>query len=116
MANLYERIEGLCRKNHTNITLMCKESGASRASLSDLKMGRKQNLSADTLSKIASYFNVTVDFLIGNKTEEKNAPASEDDVKVALFGGSDKVSDEDWKQVMDFVEFIKSKKGKNDRN
>lgn len=44
---------------------MCKEAGVSRASLSDLKVGRKQTLSADTLSKIARYFNVTVDYLLG---------------------------------------------------
>ena len=31
---------------------MCKESGASRASLSDLKVGRKQSLSAETLFKM----------------------------------------------------------------
>lgn len=66
MSDLYERIETLCKQKNTNITQMCRDSGASRASLTDLKMGRKQNLSATTLAKIAKFFGVTIDALIGD--------------------------------------------------
>ena len=44
---------------------MCTDSKVSRASLSDLKMGRKKALSAETLSKIAGHFGVPMDFLTG---------------------------------------------------
>lgn len=71
MSDLYTRIDTLCKERNVNITVMCKESGASRGSLSDLKFGRKQSLSVETLKKIASYFNVSVDYLTG---EEKNNP------------------------------------------
>jgi len=64
MGNLYNRIESLCKEKEVNITRMCRESGASRASLSDLKAGRKQTLSAETLKKIADYFKVTTDYLL----------------------------------------------------
>lgn len=64
MSVLYKRIEELCREHGETITTMCKASGASRASLSDLKVGRKQSLSAETLSKIAAHFNVSVDYLL----------------------------------------------------
>jgi transcriptional regulator with XRE-family HTH domain len=65
MSELYKRIDTLCLEHGVSITTMCKASGASRASLSDLKVGRKQNLSAETLSKIAAYFSVSVDYLLG---------------------------------------------------
>jgi transcriptional regulator with XRE-family HTH domain len=52
---------------------MCKKSGASRASLTDLKMGRKQSLSADTLSKISTFFGVSIDYLLGNDPEKTPA-------------------------------------------
>lgn len=74
MSVLYNRIAALCDDRNVSITTMCKESGASRASLSDLKVGRKQGLSADTLSKIASYFGVSVDYLLG----KENAPTLTD--------------------------------------
>ena len=73
MSDLYKRIDTLCKERNINITTMCKESGASRGSLSDLKFGRKQNLSIDTLDKISSYFGVSVDYLTG-KEEQKNTP------------------------------------------
>ena len=38
MSDLYNRIENLCKRDKVNITTMSKESGASRSSLTDLKM------------------------------------------------------------------------------
>lgn len=72
MSNLYNRIESLCFEKNISITTMCKESGASRASLSDLKCGRNHTLSAETLSKIATFFGVSVDYLLGKEEKEKN--------------------------------------------
>lgn len=81
MSELYEIISELCSQKGITITELCRKSGASRGSLSDLKMGRKQSLSADTLSKIASYFGVSVDYLLGN--EEKEKPTATDDSELA---------------------------------
>lgn len=67
--DLYERIESLCKQNGVNITEMCKNSGVTRSKLTDLKMGRIKSLSTGTLSKIADYYDVTVDYLLG-KTEK----------------------------------------------
>ena len=75
MSDLYKRIEVLCGDANVNITTMCKEAEVSRASLTDLKMGRQQSLSADTLSKIASYFGVSVDYLLGNESVSDGPPA-----------------------------------------
>lgn len=73
MSDLYNRIEKLCIGNGMTITSMCKESGASRASLSDLKVGRKQGLSTETLSKIAKVLGVSVGLLIGEKPKWEEA-------------------------------------------
>lgn len=83
MSTLYNRIEALCVRKSITITQMCKEAGVSRASLTDLKMNRKQSLSSATLSKIASYFGVTVDYLLGNE-ETKSSPSTDNDAEAAL--------------------------------
>lgn len=70
MANLYENIEKLCKQRGVNVTTMCKESGASRGSLTDLKNGRKQTLKYETLDKIASYFGTSVDTLVSGNQKE----------------------------------------------
>ena len=100
MLTLYERIEKLCESKGVNITDMCKASGASRGSLTDLKKGRKKTLKAETLSKIASYFEVSVDYLLTGEQQIEKAPAkaeAEEDplslVSFALFGTHDKIDE-----------------------
>lgn len=84
MANLYENIEKLCKQRGVNVTTMCKESGASRGSLTDLKNGRKQTLKYETLDKIASYFETSVDALVSGEQKESppQQPQSEIDAAV----------------------------------
>lgn len=84
MANLYENIEKLCKQRGVNMTVMCKESGASRGSLTDLKNGRKQTLKYETLDKIASYFGTSVDTLVSGEQKENppQQPQSEVDADI----------------------------------
>lgn len=114
MSNLYNRIENLCKENNESITTMCKESGASRASLSDLKVGRKQSLSAETLSKIAAHFGVSVDYLLGKGN--KKAPTVPDeridmsDVDIAFYGNYKELSDDDQKTIRDMVRVMRERR------
>lgn len=66
MSKLYDRIYALCQQKGVNITEMCRSSGANRGSLTDLKNGRKKSLSIETLSKIAVYFDVPLEYLLAD--------------------------------------------------
>lgn len=76
MANLYNNIENLCKKRGVNVTTMCRDSGASRGSLSDLKSGRKQTLKYETLEKIANYFEISVESLVSGNESQKEKPST----------------------------------------
>ena len=69
MSSLYEKIEMLCKEHKESITTMCKASGASRGSLSDLKMGRINGLNIGTLVKIDDHFGVSVDYFRDSHSE-----------------------------------------------
>lgn len=84
MANLYENIEKLCKQRGVNVTTMCKESGASRGSLTDLKNGRKQTLKYETLDKIASYFGTSVDALVSGEQKENPSKQPQSEVDAAV--------------------------------
>jgi transcriptional regulator with XRE-family HTH domain len=84
MANLYENIEKLCKQRGVNVTTMCKESGASRGSLTDLKNGRKQTLKYETLDKIASYFGTSVDTLVSGDQKENPPQQPQSEVDAAV--------------------------------
>lgn len=100
MSTLYETIEHLCLSQGINATKLCKSIGISRGILTDLKMGRKKTLAVDTLSKIAYYFGVSVEYLLsGGQTEKPGAESGPaigmDDFTYAMHHESKKLTDAD---------------------
>lgn len=71
MGNMYEIIESLCKERGIKIATLSREAGISKSTLSELKMGRSQSLSAKNINKVASYFNVSIEYLLGNEQKEK---------------------------------------------
>ena len=80
MSNLYKNIVVLCEKKGIKGGKMCTDTGISKGLLTDLKMGRRSGVSAKTAQKIASYFNVSVGYLLGE--EEKKEQPIEDGLSV----------------------------------
>lgn len=76
MSDLYNVIACLCKIKGISVYKLCKETGIQPSVLTDLKAGRKKGLSAITAQKIASYFGVSVGYLLG---EEKEKPTVQDD-------------------------------------
>lgn len=77
MATLYERLVELCEKRGIKGAQMCRDLGISKSLMTDLKSGRKKGVNAETAQKIASYFNVSVGYLLGEEQKEK--PTVQDD-------------------------------------
>lgn len=76
MSNLYENIKELCDEKGVKPGKMCTEASVSKGLITDLKMGRKKTVHVDTAQKIADYFGVTVDRVLG---AEKKTAAPKDD-------------------------------------
>lgn len=85
MGSLYKTISDLCEAKGISVYRMCKDISMQPSVMTDLKKGRKQTLHPDSLSKVAVYFGVTVDYLLGN---EKSAPV--DDNRDAALSEDDK--------------------------
>lgn len=71
MATLYETLNDLCKKRGIKGGRMCTDLGISKSLMTDLKSGRKKGVSATTAQKIASYFGVSVGYLLGEEEKEK---------------------------------------------
>lgn len=84
MSDLYSNIHALCEKEGIKDGTLCGNIGIRRSFLSELKAGRTKSLSTEVLSKIATYFNVSVDYLLtGNQKENPpQQPQSEVDAAV----------------------------------
>lgn len=69
---MYEIFEQLLRKHNLSAYKVSKLTGVTQSTLSDWKRGRSTP-KTDTLQKIADYFDVSVDYLMGRESDEPNA-------------------------------------------
>ena len=113
MANLYESILSLCERDGIRPGRLCDELGISRGLMTDLKMGRKKSVSAETAQKIADYFGVTLGELFGEETAPTGRAISDADIKFALFGGDGEITDEMYAEVKKFAAYIKHRNSEN---
>lgn len=93
MGTLYENIIALCDEKGIKGGKMCTDIGMSKGILTDLKMGRQSGISATNAQKIASYFGVSVGYLLGEE-DKKIKPIDDDRLS------------ENMKQLIDFVKTV----------
>lgn len=62
---MYERFMQLLQENNITAYRVSKDTGVTQTTLSDWKTGRATPRAA-TLQKIADYFSVSIDWLVGN--------------------------------------------------
>ena len=83
MGSLYENINALCIEKGIRPSKLCADTGISRGLITDLKMGRKNGITAVTAQKIATYFGVSVGYLLGEGTEKAPALTEKDERDIA---------------------------------
>ena len=112
MGTLYENIMDLCEKRGIKGGKMCTDIGISKGLLTDLKMGRRTGISAVTAQKIASYFGVSVGYLLGEETEKVPIETDEhkytgDEILFALSnGGKGEITDKMFEEVKNFAAYV----------
>ena len=91
MGTLYENIMSLCDSRGIKGGKMCTDIGISKGLLTDLKMGRRSGVSAVTAQKIATYFNVSVGYLLGEEDKKENPTVEDDGISEAKQKLIDKI-------------------------
>lgn len=83
MDNVHERIESLCKQAGISGAKMCSDLGMSRSFLTELRKGRAKSIKIETASKIADYFGVTVEYLLGKDKKEAPTLTAKDERDIA---------------------------------
>lgn len=112
MWTLYESILSLCTERGIKGGKMCVDLGLSKSLMTDLKSGRKKGITVDTAQKIADYFGVSVDRVLGTEkapTQEGERQPDISQAKIALFGGDGEVTDEMWEEAVFAAQLIKER-------
>lgn len=107
----FDKYSELCKRVGKTPTGVALELNVSRATVNYWKNGNvpKQEI----LIKIADYFKVTVDYLLGNEVETN----PDDLIKFALFGGdAEHISDEAFEDVKRFAQIVAEKERRKREN
>lgn len=108
MENLYARIEELCNRRGIRPGRLCNDLGLSRALVTDLKMGRKKSVSAETAQKIAAYFGITVGQLLG----QQDSSDVLEQVDIAFYGEFKELTEAEKDTVRDMVRLMRERRMK----
>lgn len=115
MWTLYESILSLCTERGIKGGKMCVDLGLSKSLMTDLKSGRKKGITADTAQKIADYFGVSVDRVLGKEkapTQEGERQISDGDIMIALWGDIEGMDQEDLDDVKRYADYVRERKRK----
>ena len=98
----------LCVKNSTSPNAVAKELSIASGAVTKWKNGSVPHQT--TLTKIATYFNVTVEELISEQKETLPAEilAGRDELDIEILNLYSQLSDEQKAQALTYLEFLKS--------
>ena len=119
MDSLYDRIQSLCTRKEIRPGRLCDELGLSRSLMTDLKMGRKKTVNAETAQKIAGFFGVSVGYLLGREdTADLTGEKADllDTVDVAFYGEFKELNEEEKATVRDMVRLMRERRAAKQRN
>ena len=116
MDNLFTRIETLSLEKNMRPGRLCDELGLSRSLMTDLKMGRKKSVNAETAQKVAEYFGVSVGFLLGQSDDRGGQTDILDKVDVAFYGEYKELNEQDKETVRDMVRLMRERRAGKQRN
>ena len=112
MGTLYENIIALCNERGIKGGKMCTDIGMSKGILTDLKMGRQSGISAANAQKIASYFGVSVGYLLGEEQKKETATPGDglSESKKQLLALAESCTEEDAEKLLQMMQILLGKK------
>lgn len=109
----YDRFVQLCNEHHVTPSRAAIEAGLSKSTVTKWKKEPNTKPTGNVIDKLTQYFGLSVSELLG---ENENAPAedgkrnvSTEDIKFALFGGSDEITDAMYDEVLNFAAFVRQR-------
>lgn len=111
----WKRLTALCAERNTTPTGVCKATGLSTGSPPVWKRGRIPTLAVR--QALGAYFGVSADYFLSPEKEaapERERSEAADKVYFALFHGGEEITDEQYEEVLSFVDYVKAKSRKKE--
>ena len=102
------RLKELRTRTGESLQQVADAIGSSKAHIWELEMGKNKNPGADSLSKLADHFKVSVGYLVG---EDPKAPDQKPEV-VAMFRELKKLSEKDRETIRAMIKVLSGQAAK----
>lgn len=107
------RLKQLRKERRLTIRQLEEKVGINYATISRLE-SEDRPFTLDHLTRLSQFFDCSFDYILGKSDERKPQPKPTyqelDSVSLALLAHTKDLTDVEKQQVVDFIEFIKSKK------
>ena len=107
----FDVFQALCNKKGVSCKKAAEDIGLSNSITTKWKK-TGATPGGDTLNRIATYFGVTTDYLLGKDiapADNGKRSVSDEDIKFALFGGDGEITDAMYDEVKRFAAYIKQR-------
>lgn len=101
----YDNLKAECERQGLKITPLTIECGGATGSIARWKYGAAPT--SDIVVRFAERLGVTTDYLLTGEEKEQPKPTPTENIKFALFNGTDGITDEMYEEVKQFAEMVK---------
>lgn len=111
----YDRFVYLCAKKGVSPSRAAIDAGISKSLVTKWKTNNIEIPSPDVITKLSKYFGLPVSELLGEETEKAptrsgERSVSDEELKFALWGDCQDVSDDDLADVLRYAAFVRERK------
>lgn len=112
----FDILSALCKTKGISTYKACTDIGLNRAAVGKWKKGAIPN--GTTLAKLADYFGVSTDYLLGQETEKAPTPEGErsisfDDFTYAMYEESKELTEENKQKLLEMAQFFRQQQEKD---
>ncbi len=106
----FDRYKELCAKKGVSPTKAATEAGINKSAVTYWRTHPDATPTGQISDRLCAYFGITLSELYGEKEKPaEKASVTDDDIKFALSGGEDIITDAQYDEVKKFVQFIKER-------
>lgn len=99
----------LCRRRGVSPSRAAIDAGLSKSTVSKWKNDPTARPTGTVIAKLTAYFGITVSELLGEESDSQPLAPTAEELKFALFGGSEDITDEMYQEVLSFAAFLKQR-------
>lgn len=112
----FDRFEELCKLRGVTPTKAAQEAGINKSTVTYWRKNAEAKPTGQVAERLCAYFGITMSELYGDSVnlpetgEPKRAVgATDEEIRFALFGGTEGITDEMYDEVRRFAQFVKER-------